>query len=420
MLNHINIFLHYNILSTEKVCLSTNDIFDLAMMSLLPNWEDAFNEDVHSIMDLSANLKYCPNVQNILTKAISTNKLHKIAQTYDEELLPYHSQHTFMSLIKDHIHNDKALHIFITFDDAILAIIAPLLLDPKDDGVEETQVKVSKVTATPTRFPVVSPMTPINLSNDLHPMSSIPSTLVSQPPFSTTHSNITILDTIDAQNFLKADALKLHDKKDIQKWYKKLVSHGVTYGVFIVPWNMVSKLNFMRNNWMKTNIGVNKHKECDHTSVLIHQLLSSDEIFAKHSEALPEIVEAADNDGYLALYNILHLVHPFLSKEDVPARIHQQTAGLTFLQHDNNISQFLETVATLGCQYSAKEEKKLVFQTLHHQYHQCMLDKVEPKLHSDQVEHKLQLPCLGVTLNEWAKQLGLDLPTTPLPPPKIF
>ena len=229
MLNHINIFLHYNILSTEKVCLSTNDIFDLAMMSLLPNWEDAFNEDVHSIMDLSANLKYCPNVQNILTKAISTNKLHKIAQTYDEELLPYHSQHTFMSLIKDHIHNDKALHIFITFDDAILAIIAPLLLDPKDDGVEETQVKVSKVTATPTRFPVVSPMTPINLSNDLHPMSSIPDTLVSWLSNSTAHSNNTILDTIDAQNFLKADALKLHDKKDIQKWYKT--------GVAWAPWS---------------------------------------------------------------------------------------------------------------------------------------------------------------------------------------
>ena len=49
-----------------------------------------------------------------------------------------------------------------------------------------------------------------------------------------------------------------------------------------------------------------------------------------------------------------------------------------------------------------------------------MLDKVEPKLRSDQVEQKLQLPCLGVTLNEWAKQLGLALPTTPLPYPKIF
>jgi len=49
-----------------------------------------------------------------------------------------------------------------------------------------------------------------------------------------------------------------------------------------------------------------------------------------------------------------------------------------------------------------------------------MLDKVEPKLRSDQVEQKLQLPCFGVTLNEWAKQLGLALPTTPLPYPKIF
>ena len=58
----------------------------------------------------------------------------------------------FTSLIKDHIRNDKALHIFITFDDAILAIIAPLLLNPNDDDVEETQVMVSKIAATPTRF----------------------------------------------------------------------------------------------------------------------------------------------------------------------------------------------------------------------------------------------------------------------------
>ena len=198
MLNHINIFLHYNILGTEKVYLSTNDIFDLEMLSLLPNWEDAFNEDVHSIMDLSANLKHHPNIQNILANAISSNKFRKIAQTYDEELLPYHSPRTFMSLIKDHIRNDKALHIFITFDDAILAIIAPLLLNPNDDDEEETQVMVSKITATPTRFPVGSPMTPINLSNNLHNMSPTPNTLVSQLSNSPTHSNITIMDTIDA------------------------------------------------------------------------------------------------------------------------------------------------------------------------------------------------------------------------------
>ena len=88
MSNHINIFLHYNIFGTEKVYLFTNDIFDLDMMSLLTDWEDAFNEDVHSTLDLSANLKHCPTVQNILTKAISANKFHKIAQTYDDELLP--------------------------------------------------------------------------------------------------------------------------------------------------------------------------------------------------------------------------------------------------------------------------------------------------------------------------------------------
>ena len=198
MLNHINIFLHYNILGTEKVYLSTNDVFDLEMLSLLPNWEDAFNEDVHSIMDLSANLKHHPNIQNILTNAISSNKFRKIAQTYDEELLPYHSPRMFTSLIKDHIRNDKALHIFITFDDAILAIIAPLVLNPNDDDEEETQVMVSKITATPTRFPVGSPMTPINLSNNLHNMSPTPNTLVSQLSNSPTHSNITIMDTIDA------------------------------------------------------------------------------------------------------------------------------------------------------------------------------------------------------------------------------
>ena len=101
-------------------------------------------------------------------------------------------------------------------------------------------------------------------------------------------------------------------------------------------------------------------------SVLIHQLRSSDDIFAKHSEDLPEIVEAANNDRYLALYNILCLAHPLLSEEDVQARIPQQTAGLTFLQHVNNISQFLETEATLGHLYSTKEKMKLVFQTLHH------------------------------------------------------
>ena len=146
------------------------------------------------------------------------------------------------------------------------------------------------------------------------------------------------MDTIDAQNFLKAEALKLHDKKDIQKLFKKLVSHGATYGMFIAPWNTVSKHNIMGYNWTKTNIGVNKHKECNCMSVLIHQLLSSDEIFAKHSEDLPEIVKATDNDGYLTMYNILHLVHPLLSEEDVQARIPQQPAGLTFLQHVNNIS----------------------------------------------------------------------------------
>jgi len=106
---------------------------------------------------------------------------------------------------------------------------------------------------------------------------------------------------------------------------------------------------------MKKNIGVNKHKEHDHILVLIHQLLSSDDIFAKHSEDLPEIVENADNDRYLALYNILCLVHPLLSKEDMQARIPQQTAGLTFLQHVNNISRFLETEATLGHLYSTKK-----------------------------------------------------------------
>ena len=65
MLNHINIFLHYNILGTEKVYLSTNDIFDHEKMPFLLDWENTFNEDIHSIIDLCANLKHHPTVQNI-------------------------------------------------------------------------------------------------------------------------------------------------------------------------------------------------------------------------------------------------------------------------------------------------------------------------------------------------------------------
>ena len=72
----------------------------------------------------------------------------------------------------------------------------------------------------------------------------------------------------------------------------------MTYGA---PWHTISKHHVMGNKWMKTSVGANKHKQHDHMSVLIHQLLSSNEIFTKNSEDLPEIIEAADNDGYLTL-----------------------------------------------------------------------------------------------------------------------
>jgi hypothetical protein len=118
--------------------------------------------------------------------------------------------------------------------------------------------------------------------------------------------------TMDGKHFNSKTITCLSRVADIQRWYNVLHSRGRVCGVYTVPWEHFTKLSPMGNIWNLESLDQIILDREDLMSAAINCLLSSPSMFTGECSEFTHLVTNSQGNGYLALCQIIRLVHPLL------------------------------------------------------------------------------------------------------------
>jgi hypothetical protein len=177
-------------------------------------------------------------------------------------------------------------------------------------------------------------------------------------------------DRLNGKDFLKTSGLKLTHGEQNLEWYRILVTHGETNGVFIPPWEIIAPNSVMGRYWDKKLLGETIHGRRRAMESQVNKLLLIDELFSKdRTEEYRDIIRAAHGIGYAALHNILGLHHPQLTERKIETKIPSQGISTSFGSHVRDIQEHLTREETRGHYYSKYEALQLSLENIHPSFH---------------------------------------------------
>jgi hypothetical protein len=152
----------------------------------------------------------------------------------------------------------------------------------------------------------------------------------------------------------------------------------------------------------------------DIMSAAITCLLSSPSMFAGEcSEFANRIINSYGN-GYMALYQIIRLVHPLLGKSTSQPVQPQQKRTQWFSDHIVAYQNYFQTEASSGCHYSTNDRILLIISRLHITWRDVMRSKYTQLVPQNSTITHIPLEChlemLSVTLTQWCGEERMDTP----------
>jgi hypothetical protein len=149
-------------------------------------------------------------------------------------------------------------------------------------------------------------------------------------------------------------------------------------------------------------------------SAAIHSLLSSTGIFKGECKEFLHMVSNSEGNGYLALYQIVRLVHPVLGQTTAqPPQPHQKKAQ-PFAEHIANYLDYFQSELCSGRTYSTNEHVILILSRLHPTWRDALKLKYTMLVPQNgaipPIPMKYQLAMLSVTLTQWCVEEHMELP----------
>jgi hypothetical protein len=170
---------------------------------------------------------------------------------------------------------------------------------------------------------------------------------------------------MDLKNFTPKAIQGLSRTSNIQRWYNVLHSSGRVCGVYTVPWERFSKISVMGDTWNSKSLDQVVLDRKDLMSEALHCLLSSQGMFSGDCAEFSNLISTSFRDGYLALYQIVRLVHPLLGQFTAKPAQPQQKRNQPFSEH---ILLYIDCFQSETCPsrlYSLNERIILILSRLH-------------------------------------------------------
>ena len=118
----------------------------------------------------------------------------------------------------------------------------------------------------------------------------------------------------------------------MEAWYKDLVSHGATHGVFIPPYESIVEEDIMGELWDRLPEG-KKAQKADMSQV-IYSLLRMEDTISSSLTAVHEVMQGARGDGYVILYNMMRTIHPRL-------RVQKYSSNAPYQKSNESIAKYM-------------------------------------------------------------------------------
>jgi hypothetical protein len=220
-----------------------------------------------------------------------------------------------------------------------------------------------------------------------------------------------------AKEFHRIDTVKCAGKSQVMEWYDSIGVHGSMWGVFVPPGFSLAKGKPMGTLWDKRLVGATVHATRTLMSRHIHKALTHPSMFIKDDfgDQCRDIVSTSGGCGYIALHNIMRLVHPALCDKIVDTAIPYQGNTVSFAAHVRNMAQFIAREKLRGRRYNRYETTMMTLETLQGRFRTQMKHNagLEFEVGHDKVNNvpfKLEMSNLATTLTSWAKELHLEVP----------
>jgi hypothetical protein len=97
----------------------------------------------------------------------------------------------------------------------------------------------------------------------------------------------------------------------------------------------------------------------------LHALLSQDDIFKGSCTALAHLVSCTDGDGYLALFQLVSMVHPALGQATAQRKQPSQLRSKSFAAHISRFMDYYQSEECCGRFYSENEKVISIISRLH-------------------------------------------------------
>jgi hypothetical protein len=111
----------------------------------------------------------------------------------------------------------------------------------------------------------------------------------------------------------------------------------------------------------------------------IHCLLSVPAMFTGECSQFAHLISNSQGNGYLALYQVVRLVHPLFGQTTTQPQQPQQNRHQHFSEHISNYLDYFQTEACSGRHYSLNKRVLLTISRLHLQWRDA-ISAATPKL----------------------------------------
>jgi hypothetical protein len=146
-------------------------------------------------------------------------------------------------------------------------------------------------------------------------------------------NNLDINAVMDLKNFNTKCVPALTKTQYIHRCYNLLHSRGRICGMYTILWEAFTKASYMGDTWTSNSLD---HIAMDHNelmSAVLHGVLSATYVFHGDCKEYAHLISNCQGNGYLDLYQIVHLTHPLLGQVTVQKEQPQHRKIQPFSEH---------------------------------------------------------------------------------------
>jgi hypothetical protein len=219
---------------------------------------------------------------------------------------------------------------------------------------------------------------------------------------------------IDMKQFRVTELQSLARLVDIQRWYNAVHSRGRVCGIYNSPWEAFNKDSHMGSMWSNDHLDQAILDRQDIMYAALHILLSSKGIVKGNCEYFSHLVSQSKGNGYLALYQIVRMVHPVLCQFTPNYSQPSQKKTQSFSEHVSNYDDYFQSESCWGRKYYPYEQVALILSRLHPIWKDAMQQQYKQLVPHGGPHQLIPMECnlemISVTLSQWCTEERLEHP----------